>query len=250
MGDTETFNGRRAIVVVTEGESRGEDEKFSFTDRLYVDARTWLPLAIETSGTIDYGPKASYETHARYEHEFVDAGSLAPDFFDPASIGYVAADPAAGLAQDVRMTVYWLGREFDPGGQLPKLALRDAHTFAGDVPPGYRATLSYADAADKFGPPIIGMQEFPRSAWDALTSGSHGGNWWEQPGVTSDELALPGGRAVIFRGPSDRQRGSDRFLAHVYLGDTVILVDDFDTPSTYNTAEGFRALAQGLQPYK
>lgn len=96
VGGSERYGGRQAIVIVTEGTSRGEDERLDFTDRLYVDARTWLPLAIETTGTFDYGPRASYKARDLFEHEFVAADSLAADFFEPASIGYVEPDPRRG----------------------------------------------------------------------------------------------------------------------------------------------------------
>lgn len=146
------------------------------------------------------------------------------------------------------MTVYWLGRDFAPGGGLPELALRNS----GGCPrtmSKYQATLAYRQASDRFGPPIIGMQEWRLDDWYG-TDPESPGNIWKSPGVTSEEIALPDGRAVIFRIPSMRAGTPDRFLALLYLVDTVIRVDDFDSPSAFSSGEGMRAIARGLRPYR
>ena len=85
-----------------------------------------------------------------------------------------------------------------------------------------------------------------------LAEGPDGPCWTQQ------ELPLPQGRATLFLGfnwpgsvppppdacPVDRPR--DRFLAHVYLGETIIIVEPWSWPD--QTREGLEAIVRALQP--
>ena len=47
-----TYEGRRALAIVTVGNVRGVEEESTFTETLYVDTETWLPLGLEGSGKL------------------------------------------------------------------------------------------------------------------------------------------------------------------------------------------------------
>lgn len=250
VGTTSSYRGRAVVTLVTDAESSGSDETFMFTDHLYVDANTWLPVALEREGTVDTGELRDFTTNVQYEHEWLDRSSLAGDFFELASIGYVEHDPADDLAQAFDVDVYWLGKEFDPGdGSLPALVLRGAAPYR--APGGltmYRASLAYRSANDEFGPPMVGLQEWRRDEWDEWLAQSHGGNWWDADDADRTGYALPDRDIVVFRRPAEGWDG-DRYLAWVYFADTMVMIMDFDSPSPYNSDAGIRALAEGLVPY-
>lgn len=242
-----TYDGRDAAALLTTGDLPSQDWTSPFEMRLYLDADTWLPIATEQETAISLGPGGTYkyEGSFTYTTEFVPRASLADNFFEPSAIGYVARDPEAALKNnDAGIPVYWLGLEFDGGGTLPTLQLDVSDVYEDPFPPGYRATLAYVDAGDEYGPPVIGMQEWATAEWEAFLAKSTGGNAWERPGVGSEEITLPNGRALLYRMAG--RWGGDRYLAHVYLPGTVVMVMDFDSPSPYNNREGFLAVIHGL----
>jgi hypothetical protein len=235
------YGGRSAVVLVTEGVSPDSDSSYPFKATLYLDSATWLPVAYEDDESLG-SEHISYST--AYETGFVDRTALAPDFFEPASIGYVERDPEEPLRRnDPGIPIYWLGASFKATGGLPELVLHSSGVVMPNptLPRLYRATLEYASASDKRGAPLIGLQEFAPAEWDSLFGQSHGGNIWD--GVQPDRIALPGGYALLFRIPASY---GERYLAQVFVPETVILVMDFDAPSPYNTREGFEAVIHGL----
>jgi len=240
------------LVLVSEGTLRDSDATWPFTARLSVDRATWLPSRLEEHMEQPWGTDmGSLDIVHTYAYEFVPSDSVDAHFFEPTSVGYTERDPAEGLAKDVGMQVLWLGREFDVPGDLPKLVLRRAGANVSTFPPGYRATLDYAPSDDRFGPPVVSMQEWRREDWDDWLSTASGGNWWDDPSVTSESIDLPGGRMTLFHG----QEGSgastfDRYLAHVYLGETLVMVMDSPSPSPYNTRDVIIAVTRGLTPYE
>ena len=262
------YQDHGVIALVTVGTSRSEDESSTFTDTLYVDPATYFPIAMEQSATLDTGEKSSVKGTTLFTNEFVDSDSEPADFFDPAAIGYVPKDPEEPLrVADPGVGVYWLGRDFAPGTGLPALTLNRASLHPGDLPPGYRALLSYRLAADEFGSSQIDLQEWTAPDWQAFIRQSGGGNWWDDPCIRREEVTFAGGRAVVFKGyqpgPPTAASGPDgcpmqapdRFLAQAYLGDTVVLilvsgatVNGTFSPSSYDSFEGISAIAKGLEP--
>ena len=130
-----SYRGQPAIALVNEGESSGSDETYYTTNRLYFDRDTFLPIGGTSEGTLDVGDIFPIHVDIPIEYQFVPLDSLASDFFDPASIGYVAKppetpeDPEQPLeTTNVRLPVYWLGREFEGGGEYPAVTLDHVDT--------------------------------------------------------------------------------------------------------------------------
>lgn len=251
------YEGRAAIVVVGHSVSRGSDETWTMTTRAYLDPDTFLPIADEGSGTLDYGEVYPASLKVRYRHDFVDAVSLPADFFDPASIGYVERDPEAPLREThPRINVYWLGRDFAGADGLPPLTLMGAYVAPNGGSP-YEVALSYGLAEDQFNERAVELQEFSIDSWDRVSFGRSACG-------RSEELSLEGRRVVIrmgFKGrpaPGGGDSGCpagpyDEFMAHVYMDDTVVFIQPVDVcrlsgcvDSPYNSAEGIQALAAAL----
>lgn len=245
-----TYDGRDVIALLTEGDLPSHDWTSPFTNTLYVDPDTWLPIANESHSEIPESDDRSFELEyfTVYKSEFIPRSSLADDFFQPSALGYVPRDPEASLKKkDPGIPVYWLGTEFDGGGSLPTLQIQSSGVHADRdprLPRLYLVNIEYGDAGDEHGPPIIGMQEWATAEWEAFLAQSRGGNAWDEPGVVSEEIALADGRALLYRMAG--RWGGDRYLAHVYLPGTMIMVMDFDSPSLYNNREGFLAVIHGL----
>lgn len=262
--------GRPTVVLVSTGTLSGSDESFEFTKRLQLDAKTYLPLASASAGTVDIGRVLPTSERHVYEHEFLGRDRVPSDFFDPVSIGYAREDPAAALDRaptDVR--VHWLGSRFTAGGGLPDLALSKIDVSAPGRGPGYRYLLHYARADDPFGPPVVTLQLWPQAAWESVLRASAGANVWDDPCWSRQELDLSTGRATIFSGfvsgtirvpaPSPGTvacpaRAPDKFLAHVQLDQTVVLVDapgvlrvGTMSKSPYDTREAIEAVVRGLR---
>ena len=77
------FEGARVVSLVSTGSYYGEDQNYTFTDHLYIDASSYLPVALVSEGLYDNG----YDNHVRgitrYENDFVSAASLPKDWFGP-----------------------------------------------------------------------------------------------------------------------------------------------------------------------
>jgi hypothetical protein len=258
------YGGKPVIVLVTIGTSSGADETFTFTSRLYLDPETFLPIASETEGTMDYGDVYPLRGESHFRTEFIAADSLPDDFFDPDSIGYVQRDPEEPLrTADPGITVYWLGREYEGSEGLPPLKLAGAYVPERRLPP-YRLSLEYKLAEDEFGTPALALQEWDAEEWDAFLAGSRGGNWWQNPCFEERELTLDGRRAVVYLGFETelwRTGGAcptgpyDRFIAHAYVGSTVVQIEgsqvcdrDGCRNSPYDSVEGMEAIARALKP--
>jgi hypothetical protein len=91
--DIGEYEGHHALILVTSGTRHGEDETTTFTERLYLNASTLLPIALAGEGDTDYGEIYHGTWLHTYQNDFVPADSLPDDFFDPASIGYVEPTP-------------------------------------------------------------------------------------------------------------------------------------------------------------
>jgi len=235
------YNGNTAVMVVNPVEISGSDQEFRFTRRLYLDPKTFLPIAIEDEGTVDYGQVVPLHTIQRYDSDFLPTNSLTAGLFEPTSIGYMQRDPEAPLrASDPGITVYWLGREFPGAGELPPLTLQEVYVPEVYPPkpgqtgpttggPGYKMLISYRLSNDEFGPRVLSLHVWSAPDWEASLQQSRGGNSWDQPCWEKKEVALPNGRATVFTGegcpeePSEPGRRAGA-LAHVYFPGTVVMV--------------------------
>ena len=126
------YEERPAIVLEQDGVSHGSDERVEYTERLYLDAATYLPVAMLMEGEIDYGEVAKISAQTRYEHEFVPADSLAASFFDPKSFGAGRVASSKPLDRDWGIPVYWLGERYPGEGAFPPLELYAINTLKGE----------------------------------------------------------------------------------------------------------------------
>lgn len=94
--ETGAYEGRPVLVLIKAGTFSTSDTNEEFTERMYVDPESLLPIASEREGTLDYGEKVRERVVTTYEHRFVEATALPEDYFDPRSIGY---DPRSGLKE-------------------------------------------------------------------------------------------------------------------------------------------------------
>ena len=86
------YEGVTAVLLATKVVWSGSDETFNVARRLYLDAATFLPIALHFDGTVDYGEVSQLRGRWTYVNDFLPLDSLPDDFFDPASIGYVEPD--------------------------------------------------------------------------------------------------------------------------------------------------------------
>ncbi len=282
------FEGTPAVDIVATGEFYG-DSITHVEEHVYLDKDTMLPLAVVQQK----GPRLQNEmpgwireffTGSRkttFEHAFVDRASLPADFFDVASIGATPWDPAARLARDLGIPIYWLGRE-SPGVQgLPSLVLDNVNTIPDWDPmtvPQRRALLYY-DGPREMATTLLTMEMWAREDWDEFVATtisperrtlSPGGLWWTWPCTASNDVAIPsGGTASIFwhveptheqypienyiSSPDPLPQGpcldgdADEFRAHVVIGDTLIVV----LPSEpYASREALEELVLLLRPFE
>ncbi len=269
-----TYEGRPLLVLIKTGTLSSSDTNEEFTERMYLDPQSLLPMASEREGTLDYGERVPLRARTTYEHQFVEEGSLPEDFFKPSSIGH---DPRAGLEELERvsegMEVYWLGERLEGRGELPPLAFGSVENEYGKSGPGYEFILVYGPTEDRHSPVGVGLEEWRAGDWErARVSGP-----WDSPCSSKRDIELRGGRAVIYGYYQDEmvagtpvpagaveEPGStiqpapdcpgepaNQFLAHVYLGETFIQIhtySDDEQPNPYNSVEGMEYIVRSLRP--
>lgn len=265
------YAGKPSIVLATNSATPGVDERGTVTGRLHLEPDTYLPIALERDGTNDNAETIQERGNWIFTNEFIPADSVANDFFDPASIGYVERDPADQLRQTSwGIPVYWLGQHLDGTGELPPLILGPV-----EVPiyhgPGYKFNLNYHSDNDPYGPPVVTIEEWSTADWKASDAGRRSKRppRWETPCWEREDLELPDGRATIFSGfvletfPGNATDGSpsdtacpdqphDLFIAHVELGPTFLFIEALSESgqnwSPFNSQEGMEAIVRALRP--
>ncbi|MBI5287483.1 MAG: hypothetical protein HY873_00755 [Chloroflexi bacterium] len=265
----EDYDGKRSVAVLTQGTIHGRSEDTSFTDTLYVDAATFLPVAMERSGLLRRKaintevsggpPESTVGQIVSYEHRFVPAASLESGFFDPASLGYIEGDPAAPLLKaSPDFTHYWLGRDVT-APDLPSLALESSFVAEAAARPvlRYRAVLKYRASADEFGGTLVELQEWRADEWDAIVA--QGADPAAPPACTQEITVDLGdrGTATILAGyeadGSSAPDGAcpatapDDFSAITRMGAAVIRISA-SAGSAWNSEAGMRAILAALTP--
>lgn len=247
------FGATRAIVAVTEGSYSGTDSTIEVHDVLFVDAATYLPLALEIKGTDRYalgGLEQAFHTTTRYRIDFVTRESLSPGFFEPTSIGYVALEPEQILdTSRATFPLYWLGSDYAGEGVVPPLILSDVRVVEsgqGDLGPS--VTLTYARADDEFAELVsVSQMSAGHARFNAATGGEP--EWRRDPCATHREVLVPGAHAAIYQwrvgavAYSEQPCSDSDTLAmalEVDFGDTIVTV----APSYY------RALNRLPNPYE
>jgi len=89
------YHGQRAVALMASGSLHFEDETTPNTMTLYLDASTFLPIALESEGAFE-DPRSlgGFKMRMTFKNRFIAAESIPDDFFDPASIGYVEPSPS------------------------------------------------------------------------------------------------------------------------------------------------------------
>lgn len=164
-------------------------------------------------------------------------------------------DPSLGI------DVYWLGRSFDPSGDLPELTLYKGYgPIEPGGGPGYRAEVEY-DIVEYGSGVDLGIWE--RAAWERFIGTELGRLVWASPCAEKTRVDLADGRAEVYagfgrRGPTDPcpEGPFDRFLAHAYLGNVVVSVnipnclscapEPSGNANPYNSREGMLAVVRAL----
>jgi hypothetical protein len=161
--------------------------------------------------------------------------------------------------------VYWLGREFEPGGGLPSLGFSGAHTYGGSGgEPTFTAELDYGaeDARKTYG---LKLEVFTPSAFEGFSRSLLGRLVRGTRCAQATRIELPEGRAVIWGGfakptsPPCPGKAYDRYFAHVFLEGAVVTVNHpwciypclsnpRGTADPYNTPRGLEAVARALKP--
>jgi hypothetical protein len=259
------YAGRPAIVLV-----RGTATE---TWLLYLDARTFLPLAGEITGLLsEVTPPQPLQERMVFTHAFIPVHAVPAHFFDPATF----FRPEAPLNRAPRgFTIGWLGAHFAGRRHLPPLVLSQVEVAQapacstaptagcvlrkGKLPtqPRPEFILEYPSADAVSGPALVTLIE-TRATWNSR-SRPFG------PCVARQNITLPRERASIFMGwdsngalhlrPPCPTRPFDRFFAYVLLGQTVIHVDapgaqagSRTITSPYNTRQAIEVIVRALRP--
>ena len=194
--------GRKVIVVVHAGTSRGSDQTITYERRLYLDAKTLMPIEEVIEGTYNDGSAQPYTAKRTIRRmEWQDRDSLSADFFEPAAIGYVPLDPEAGIRGATDLQVYWLGREFSAPGVEPLVLMVSFAAPGRGVP--YRYSLTYARKANPHEPPFLTLQVFFRDMWD------------RSPAIAAQAAFI--GDVVVFFSEGNVAGSSDRILTPAAL---------------------------------
>lgn len=159
----------------------------------------------------------------------------------------------------LELPVYWLGRTFDPPGDLPPLELELA--TVGGSGPGQSVQLWYRVGGGV--PDTVTFDIWEPDAWERFRRTRLGRLIWDSPCARKKTVPVEGGRAEIFHGygaPNPvgspcPERPPDRVLAHVYYDEVVVVVNmpycyDCARPeprAPYETVEATETLVRSLR---
>jgi hypothetical protein len=160
------YNGVEAIAIVSESELRGRDGTMRFIDTLYIDATTFLPLALHSDGRGGIAARATTQYHV----DFIDSTP------DVAALLAPPPAPTPGEPSRLLLTVvdrpYWLGHEFRATEHAPPLALQAVFAPEPGALPvaGARARIVYSAGADARAPDALTLQIWDAGAWRTSAS--------------------------------------------------------------------------------
>jgi DNA-binding CsgD family transcriptional regulator len=158
-----SYAGQDAILLITKGETAGTDST-PFTSRIYLDAKTFLPLAAIVEGD----QNQLLASKSMYKTDWAQRDTLPADFFEPAAIGYVPPDAQAAIRNASDLQIYWLGPEFS-APNVERLVLRSSVAAPNRGVP-YRYSLTYARASNPHDPPFLTLQIFFRDTFNGVSS--------------------------------------------------------------------------------
>ena len=259
------YHGQPAIAMLTLGGVSSPTSRSSFTDTLFLDPQTYLPIAQEGSGRIESLDADGNVTGAGetgrlilYEHDFNPASDYAAYHFDPASIGFVDDDPVAAITKPrPDVTLYWIGADAAIEGRAARRAPRRARRRRQQSPdrtlPRDRQLPS---RCGRIRPDALELKQWRLDDWriaeaDGLRA------WPPDVCVLKEDLEVEGMAVVLYHAYSDHRRnlGSgvcptappDRYVALVTTASSVIRVAAPE-PDAFNTREAILEVVESLVP--
>ena len=157
---TAKYRASSALVLIIHSTVDGEDETVKLTTLITIDPRTALPLAGSYTGTREAATITHFRGTLTFTSERLKAAGLPRNFFTPAALGWHLTDPTKRLPHG--RPIYWLGKQWTPGGALPSLVLQLAAAAA-----GHPELLSYGLASDPYGPTVLVLRLWKASTWAA-----------------------------------------------------------------------------------
>ncbi|MGV1048396.1 MAG: hypothetical protein ACOYD4_07725 [Solirubrobacterales bacterium] len=204
-----------------------------------------LALVFAGGGTIAENDRAAVGL-ARRQQKHVEAPTpyTAAERYD---LEVLLDDPA------IKGPVYWLGRSFAPGGELPV-----AHLVGGGLEPAPTYDRRPRAAVSVGYTKRIRIDTWSAGAWKRYLASPAGARVLSWHCTEATQVPLAGGSATVYAAyASDYKRcpsrPPDRYFAVVPLGKAVVVVDyptyrggnsDFGGP--YNSLAGVNAIIQGL----
>ncbi len=252
-----SFNGRTAISAMAAGYFPGgpdEEDVVDLVYTLYIDAATYLPLGTVLEYHYVYSPQVRERTETTFDVTFVPASTVAADFFEPSSVGYLEPDPLAEL-DGLDGKIYWLGEEFDGTGDLPALVLDGTWSPAGLAPElqednTYIGIVYYRDAEDPFGIDVALHEYYNDPASVA---------YFREPTLISGEclaerreVEISEGEAFVY-GIAHRRDSSEcgeatHYVARAFFEEShVTIIVDENTDHPFDSAEAMEHLLRGLR---
>lgn len=260
-----TFRAVDALAIVTEGKLSGIDSVVEIHNRLFVDAATYVPLALERNGTDRYalgGYERDLHGVTRYAIDFVARGSLPADFFEPSAVGYTSPEHSSAIDNAVAaFPIFWLGVTYPGGSFDPPLVLADVRVVESGQPQlGPELQLEYSRADDVFAQVLV-VSEMSAAHARFFTETGSIPDWRRDACARRTEVPVAGAHVTIFEWHIDdiaydasRCTGSppDGVALELDFGDTFVTVlpdvpaQRSRLPDAYGSVDALRALAAAL----
>ena len=241
------YNGGQAIVLRTEQLfPYGPDEEdgiVEFDTRVYFDPDTFVLLGVTNEGALEGHALPNEKFAADFELEFIPLSSLPPDFFDPASIGYV--QPVREL-DDLAGTLYWLGEILPAENGFSELRLDDAWAPGPSLQPTEYIGIIYYE-------PDVALHEYAMAKIEDM-------HYWEDIGLILDEclaetveVDLADARGIIWG--KARERNDDgscgpatHYEARVFFDETMVtIITPENTAAEFDSLEGMEHVIRALK---
>jgi hypothetical protein len=153
----------------------------------------------------------------------------------------------------LKIPVYWLGRNFEPGHGLPVARLESggASRYDRERPRGKKLELHYSHNLE--------LSAWTKAGWRRFRATPSARDILAEPCTESTDLPIAGGRATIYAGHTEgfrpcSARSPKRFFAIVHLGGVVTAVNiascrDCREPvrGSFNSLAGMKAVARSLR---
>lgn len=234
------YEGAPAVSLTIESDivssdPQGNEIRTPSRTTFYADRETLLPLArvmeVQALGV-------ATRVIDTYASELIAPDSLPDDFFDPASIGYVAAtptpviDPLEALqgAREAGVTPYWLGEDLVDGDLGSALHFRTSALGAPvNEGPGYRVSVEY-EVVSAFREGDVSIWLWTPDAWQTYYDEAVTAMAFLGPCGSQEEIDVAGGTATVLAAHEPQRKGPP--AATPSLSGGTIAPDVTPTPSS------------------